>query len=245
MLLEMNCGSLKNIIGSIFDVASDVLLECSPTEGISMQAMDSSHVCLVCLSLGVGCFSKYSCPTGVTLGISLRNLHKILSIAQPGDLLRLLYYSGSDYLEIEITGGRSRCGFRLSLMYIDCDALGVEDVAYNAEATMDSKRFNQSLRNISGLSDRCVLTLGEEGVTFSCLGDIAATLTVLGEEGAACCPPCSAEFAVRFLILFSRAQVLSPSVCISLGKETPLRLRYEFCEGAGSLTYHLAAIIND
>ncbi len=50
-------------------------------QGISMQAMDSSHVCLVAFKLNSDGFDHFRCDRPLSLGISMGNLAKILKCA--------------------------------------------------------------------------------------------------------------------------------------------------------------------
>jgi proliferating cell nuclear antigen len=65
------------LIESIKELVTDINLDVSPT-GISLQAMDSSHVALVTLSLHYEGFSEYRCDKPMTLGLNITNLSKIM-----------------------------------------------------------------------------------------------------------------------------------------------------------------------
>lgn len=71
---------LKKIIESIKDLVSEVNIDTTPT-GISLQAMDSSHVALVSLQLSSDGFTEYRSDRAMTLGISINNLSKVLRLA--------------------------------------------------------------------------------------------------------------------------------------------------------------------
>ncbi len=57
-------------IDSIKDLVTDTNLECSAT-GIVLQAMDSSHVSLVSLSLQKEGFDMFRCDRNLSLGLNL------------------------------------------------------------------------------------------------------------------------------------------------------------------------------
>ena len=57
--------------------------------GISLQAMDSSHVALVTLSLSSEGFEEYRCDKQMTLGVSISNLAKVLRCGGNDDALTL------------------------------------------------------------------------------------------------------------------------------------------------------------
>lgn len=79
---------LKKIIDSIKDLVTDVNIDASPA-GISLQAMDNSHVALVALTLGQNGFEAYRADRPITLGISVGNLAKVLKLASNEDRIIL------------------------------------------------------------------------------------------------------------------------------------------------------------
>lgn len=70
----------KKLIDSVKDLVNDGNFICSQT-GITLQAMDSSHVSLVALHLKSTGFDHFRCDRPVTLGLNLTSLAKILKCA--------------------------------------------------------------------------------------------------------------------------------------------------------------------
>ena len=81
-------NTLKKIIESIKDLVTDVNIDVTP-QGLSLQAMDSSHVALVSLVLKHAGFSTYRADRSMTLGISISNFAKVLKLANPDDEVHL------------------------------------------------------------------------------------------------------------------------------------------------------------
>ena len=79
---------LKKLIESIKDLVTDINLEITAT-GISLQAMDSSHVALVTLNLSSEGFEEYRCDKQMTLGVSVQNLSKIMKCGGNDDTITL------------------------------------------------------------------------------------------------------------------------------------------------------------
>lgn len=59
------------------------------TLGISLQAMDTSHVALVSLNLSMEGFEEYRCDQPVVLGINIANMSKVMKLADPQDSITL------------------------------------------------------------------------------------------------------------------------------------------------------------
>lgn len=76
--------TLKKIVDAIKDLVTDVNIDATPT-GLSLQAMDSSHVALVSLTLGQEGFESYRADRAMTLGVSITNLAKVLKLASNED----------------------------------------------------------------------------------------------------------------------------------------------------------------
>lgn len=66
-----NSVTLKRILDSIKDLVNEASWDCSPA-GMSLQAMDTSHVSLVAVLLKSEAFVQYRCDRNVTLGMNLQ-----------------------------------------------------------------------------------------------------------------------------------------------------------------------------
>lgn len=71
---------LKKLVEALKELVTDGNFDVSST-GISLQAMDSSHVCLVSLQLQEDGFEHFRCDRNLSMGIHLANLSKILKCA--------------------------------------------------------------------------------------------------------------------------------------------------------------------
>jgi len=79
---------LKKIVEAIKDIVTDVNIDVNPS-GISLQAMDSSHVALVSLYLSMEGFETYRCDTPSVLGVNVTNLAKVMKLADSEDTITL------------------------------------------------------------------------------------------------------------------------------------------------------------
>ena len=73
-------NALKKLVDAVKELCKEVNWDVSTT-GISMQSMDSSHVCLVAFALRADGFDHFRCDRPLTLGINLDSLAKILKCA--------------------------------------------------------------------------------------------------------------------------------------------------------------------
>lgn len=98
---------LKKILDAVKDIVTDANFDCSDS-GISLQAMDSSHVSLVALLLRASGFDHYRCDRSLNLGISIPSLAKIIKTAGNDDALTLRAEDAPDVLNMLFEAGTSR-----------------------------------------------------------------------------------------------------------------------------------------
>ena len=81
-------GMLKKITEAMKDLVTEANFDCSAT-GISLQAMDSSHVSLVALLLRADGFDHFRCDRNISLGINLGSMGKVLKCCNNDDIVTL------------------------------------------------------------------------------------------------------------------------------------------------------------
>ena len=152
-------GMLKKITESIKDLVTEANFDCSTT-GISVQAMDSSHVSLVALLLRTDGFDHYRCDRNVSLGINLGSMGKVLKCCNNDDTITLKSEDQADTMSFvfENTSQDRISDFELKLMDIDSEHLGIPDTEYTAQVQMPSTSTHQtSVRTTPSTAGRPVI----------------------------------------------------------------------------------------
>ena len=109
---KLNEGLLiKKLIDCLKNLISDINLEIS-SMGISLQAMDSSHVALLTLNLFSEGFESFRCDKPMTLGVSISNLAKVLRYGGNEDSLILSCEDDPSKLKIKFENtSKFKCPF--------------------------------------------------------------------------------------------------------------------------------------
>jgi proliferating cell nuclear antigen len=164
----------KKIVECMKDLVNEANLDCSPA-GVTIQAMDSSHVALVHLLMHFDGFSNYSCERNQVLGVSMQNLSKILKITDNSDKLTLRHEDDGDVLVIStLSKDSSKASeFQMKLMEIEGASLGIPDLDYRNRVTLPAAEFAKIVRDLAVLGDTVTVSLDRTGVKFSASGDIA------------------------------------------------------------------------
>ena len=86
---------LKKVLEAIKDLVVDANWDCAST-GISLQAMDSSHVSLVSVLLRSDSFDPYRCDRSVSLGLNIGTMTKIIKCAGNDDSIKIKAEDSAD-----------------------------------------------------------------------------------------------------------------------------------------------------
>ncbi|CAD8117790.1 unnamed protein product [Paramecium sonneborni] len=243
----------KKIVEAIKELVKNVNLEANGT-GISLQAMDTSHVALVALQLNEKGFKKYRCEKSLTMGLSIENLQKILKCSGNDDQITLRTQEEEPTTLSFTFESKNRISeFQLNLMSLDQEQLGVPDTDYSSVIKMPSSEFTKICRELGNINEAIGIETSKDGIKFYVKGDIGeGQVSVKSndeekrEERVECDvdEPVNLSFAVRYFNLFNKASALSTQVILSMSQDQPLVIEYQI-DNMGSLKLYLAPKIND
>jgi proliferating cell nuclear antigen len=256
---------LKKLIEAVKDLVTQANFECS-AKGISLQAMDSSHVSLVTMLLRADGFEHYRCDRNVTLGINLNAMSKILKCAGNEDKLTIKADDKGDTVTFMFEGEKQAkiSDFELKLMDIESELLGIPEGDAEAVVKMPSGEFQRTCRDLtllgdskdnSTLGDTVKIAVSKDCVKFSVEGDMGSgNIQVMKTSDAdtteddsvsiSLNSPIEETFALRYLNLVTKATPLSKSVTLSLNSSLPLVIEYNL-PSLGGLSFYLAPRIGD
>ena len=142
------------------------------TLGISLQAMDTSHVALVSLNLSMEGFEEYRCDQNVVLGINIANMSKVMKLADPSDSITL--QADQDPSTLKITFENQKTGrtteFALNLITLDVEHLSIPDTEYTSIITINSGEFTKICKELQQLSDGLTISTNKDEVQLSVEG---------------------------------------------------------------------------
>ena len=248
-----NGAILKKLIEAIKDLVADVNFDIS-NDGINLQAMDSSHVALVVLQLRASEFDEFRCDRPQTLGISVGNLAKIMKLAGNDDAVTLRADDEASCLTLIFEGkGEEKVSeFKLTLLTLDTEHLGISEQDYNSQAVLSAGEFSRICRELAQLTDTLTVETDKDSMRFSVSGDIGAgTVTIRHNDTDKMEDRCllnvtentNMSYALRYLNMFNKASSLSDSVKLQMSPDIPIVVQYEF--DLGEIKYFLAPKISD
>jgi len=249
-------GLMKKILEAIKDLVVSANWDLS-SEGMSLQAMDQSHVSLVSVLLNSSGFEDYRCDSNCIMGISLDTMTKVMKCCNNDDSLKIEYKDDPGDAAIftfESPHQDRTSEFNVKLMTIDSEHLALTDDGYDSCITMPSGEFQRICRDLSQLGDSVTIAVVKNSVTFKASGDLGeGNITLLESTGSEKDDekvsiemenPVALTFAGKYLIHFCKGAPLSPLVKLTLKNESPLIVEYAISD-FGSLRYFLAPKVSD
>lgn len=248
---KLNDGSiLKRLIDSLKDLVQEVNLDVQ-TSGLTIQAMDSSHIALVSLKLLADGFEEYRCDKTMALGIAIQNIAKILKICEAGDSVTLdCDEKEHEKLKItfENTKNKRSSEFDLALIALDNDQLGIPEKQYTSQVELSSQVLTKICKDLSSLSESVTIHATKSFVKFNVAGDsVSGGFKLEDCDSSDLSERCviknetdiNLTFALKYLNIFTKAGSLSPTVILHLSTQFPLKLEFNIAD-LGSLKFYLA-----
>jgi len=245
----------KKILEALKDLVTNANWDLS-SEGMSLQAMDQSHVSLVSVLLQSGGFEEYRCDTNCVMGISLPTMTKVMKCCNNEDSLKIEFKDDPGdtvNFTFESPNQERTSEFTVKLMVIDSEHLALEDSGYDAQISMPSSEFQRICRDLSAFGDAVTIAVVKNSVTFKATGDLGdGTITLLEQSSDKeeekveidMENPVALTFAFKYLHYFCRGGPLSPQVKLTLKNENPLIVQYEIAN-FGNIRYFLAPKVSD
>ncbi|GFE54923.1 proliferating cell nuclear antigen [Babesia ovis] len=254
---------LKRLFEALREICNDVSIDCTE-DGLSMQAMDNSHISLIHLSLAPDFFQLYRCDTPCTLGLNISFMLKILAVVREKSVIYLARGDDSEdpmlFVRIIEAGGyddaeSDALEAQVKLIDVEREHLDIPDCEYTCQCIMNSRRFQEFAKYLHSIGDTVVISMNKDVIKLEAEGDgIKASKTFhdgVGDVRVMSSEPLSQMFATRYLVLFSKATALAQDVSINLSAGIPLSVKFNFADsmamndGDSFINFYLAPNIED
>lgn len=226
-------GKAVSVISDLVDDANFTLT----SEGLSMEAMDSSHVCLVVLDVKQAYFESFAVQTPDVFGIKLGVLKRVLECSSGKTTL-----SREDEDSIVVQSDRAR--FSVKLIDIDSESVNPAFGEQDATVVVDSTAFQRLVKDLVTFGDVVELKASEDGFDMTTRGDIGEACMRVATKRADVRASARGEFAIRYLVSFAKAAAIASEVTLGFSNFGVLALDYAFGEHA-RLSFYIAPKIED
>lgn len=265
--VTLNCKNATLFRGIVDAIGRLSILDCNlvwTDQGLTINAMDPSHVSLVALVLNREFFQTYRTATSEpeVVGVSLVTLGKILRSLHRDDSLMITTKSDQITLSVDRSGQTSV--FNVPCLDIEESQVDIGSATYDNCYQIPAGLFGQSINELQLLeANTCHLAWDNDSIKLQSTGHLGETTltiaTVTPVERAqlrqdatgttSCCVECfkspvCGNFSLDYLQHFIQTAKLSPDqVCWKVSNDYPLNMTVTFREGS-HLSFYLAPKID-
>ena len=246
-------AAIKLLCDVLKDIVHDVTLRVDE-RGISCKCMEGSKTCMVNMILHADRFDVFHCPAETTVSLSMIELSTLTGMCGHNDELSI-YQERSEtnviviLIETQTHDSIMKKKWKLKLKALDIYEMDMDCTEYLSIITMSSTFFHSMCRSCNKVDETLIIESLHDRLRIGSSGDFADGGIEITQA-----KDCSfiaksdkeyrASFALRYLLLFTKATGLSNTVELYLAEDYPLMLKYMIAD-IGELQLSQTAIISD
>ena len=238
VLQTVQSSAMRNLFETLKDVLCDTNI-IFDNSGMKILTMDNNHCVLVSVKLQASAFEVYHCKQRMLVGVNMANLFRLVKSIGSSDTLTIRLTRSEPtkmLIVIDNYDKNTSTTFRLNQLDIDEVRLEIPDTEFDSVLTMPSQDFQRICRDMAVLSETMEVSSVDRQLVLKAVGDFAEQITVIGEKESGLFftnqveKPSSADvygkFSLKYLSIFSKANVLCQTVDLYLKRGFPLILSY-------------------
>jgi proliferating cell nuclear antigen len=244
-----------------------------------IQSMDKSHVCLANISIKSNWFSEYECNKNNTLAVDSGHFAILMTYSLKHDIIEFCFSDEKDIDNLYInflnqkdkikeasktktkgsgsgTTGSGTTGsgsfehfFQLSLIDIEETSLGIPQVEYDVDFTIENKKFIEVLSELNTFGSDVTISCNESVLELNAEGD-SAKLKVkiptddLDEYAIAEGEELALSFSLNHICKMCTSLKLGQLINVSLSPNYPMALRYNLGDDS-EVAFYVAPKVSD
>ena len=220
------------------------------SEGLNIQGMDSSQICIYDLFIEKNWFSDYHHEINEVIGVNMLILSKILNVRS--DHQKITIYNENDKLSIDYTSNYEEeinKQFEISLLEIDQDKMSIPETEYDVNILFNSKIFKSIINELKEFGD--VLNIYfKDSLYFKC-SSLESSMNVELKESnveeltmTEDSESIDISFSIKYIYIFSQFYKITSNTEIGISENIPLKLQYKIGDNS-YCNFYLAPKIND
>jgi proliferating cell nuclear antigen len=216
-------------------------------KGLYIQLMDKSHICLSELNLYKDWFSEYTVSDPYSLALNTQHFATMISYAQKHETLEIVYGENPnnnsksepslDHIYINLINTKENKAtfdhfFELSLIETDDEIMGIPEVDYSVELTIEAKKIIELFNELLVFGPDLNVVCDETYMNFTANGDsgnlkVQISTEDLDEYSINEGETMDISYSLSHLCKMCSSAKLSPNIHIGFSEEYPMLLKYD------------------
>lgn len=231
----------RNIIDSISELIDEANFVAT-SDGISLRAMDPSHVAMIEVELPKEFFDEYECSETLNIGLNLDEFGKILRRGSSGEKMSV-EVSSDRKLKIAFSDKAVR-HFSIPLLDLSWEEIASPSIEFNVNSRLLSEVFEDAIKDASLISDFVKISADKGVLVISASGDRGDVEVKLSEDTGSLIElnvkePSTSTYSLNYLEDLVKTSRASEILTLEFSNDMPIKLSFELPNG-GRITYYLA-----
>jgi proliferating cell nuclear antigen len=220
-----------------------------------IQSMDKSHVCLADIIIKDKWFSQFNFTKINKLSVNSTHFSILMNYALKHDALELKYDENEpDKLFINFLNATENKGlfnhfFELNLIEIDEDSLGIPEIDYDVEFTIESKKLSDIFNELNVFGEDLNIKCSETKLELNTHGDatklkIDIPIDDLDEYAISEDKEIDILFSLNHLCKMCVSMKIGSKISIGISDNYPMSLNYDLGDNS-SVSFFIAPKISD
>lgn len=218
-LVSSDTNIFKSSFGAISSIVSIVEMELD-SDGIRINAIDSSHITFVHLELEESVFDIYECDKAQRICFDIVEFLTYLKRAGKDTLLEIRVDENHIIVHIE---GNTNKTFKLKLLDIENNTPPMPEIDYPVTINIPTKTFKDSISDIHAFTEKVKISNDNNVLKFTALGDFA-DVEVEWEHNQTITTSAESNYTLDKIKEMMKADKFSRECAISYGNDMPLML---------------------
>lgn len=219
--------------------------------GMSLKAMDPSHVAMIEMDMPPDAFAEYKCDELTPIRVDFNDLNRFVKRGSADDTVQLLIDAEKNKLKIKFKSKtkKSTRTFSLGLMAMDeeDEAVPSPKLDFKAGYELKSAVIQSAIKDAEVVGDYLGFTATEGMLTLEAKGDAGeVTIEIQEFEGT---PKLEgshkAEYSLEYLKDIAKGVGAAAKVTLSFSGEMPIQFACSLGDDTTSLTYLLAPKVEE
>ena len=229
---------IRTIVETLGVVVEEARLDFS-ADGLIVRVVDPSHVAMIKMEVDSAVFETWEVDE-TNLGLEMRKLKEFLSLGSSDDLVELKYDDVSGQATVHL--GR----IDLNLRPLDNSTLNppnVPSLDLPCGVTIAGADLSQALRAARQVGDLVNFSLDDKLFSVNVQGSTDSVNVEFSKDELVaidCNEPAHSQYSLTYLIPMTKIFSGMKNVNLRFGENFPLKLNFDFADGAGHVEYFLA-----
>lgn len=212
------------------------------SDGLYLRALDASRTAMVDLALPKEAFEEFPDVEEVKIGLSFKDLKKLLRRVKKGDKISMEIDEGRVRLKLV---GKSVRSITIPTIEVLSEELPTPKVVYTATVKTASDVLASALKDADAVADEVKFEANEDALVISASSDKGEVEVRLDKNSELVYEfdvkePASARYSLEYLLdISSRTSKISDIVTIEFATAKPLLLTFDIPAG-GKISYYIA-----